>query len=126
MRIRAADRYRLIAVFHLIDLIAAVANDSAYIRAACHGGAVHDIIYVRIAEHCARETAHDVAAGDGAADEGDVIHDRIVDHAEKTDMARAFPADIEIENVVVQTVKLAVNPYLSLFVSRTLYRQRLR
>ena len=111
---RRTGRSRLLRTA-AVNIIAAVANDSAYIRAACHGGAVHDIIYVRIAEHCAREAAHDIAACDSAADEGDVIDLRLMKHAKKTNIDGICPVDIQIKNIIAKTVEIPMETIFTVF-----------
>ena len=115
MSVRLSDLYRRIAAFHMVNLIAAITDDAAYVRTARHSSAVRDAIHMGISKHSACKAAHDIAAGNGAADEGDIMDDRIMEYAKKANIDGICPVDIQIEDIVIKAIEFPMETIFSIF-----------
>ena len=84
-------------------------DNTAHVGAAAgDGGAVHDVADLRAAAYLSGQSTHIVPAFDAAAYKGDIPdHSSVSDHTEKADVTPASSINIQIENIVIQSVKFA-------------------
>ena len=81
-------------------------DNTAHVGAAAGDGcAVHDVADLRAVTYLSGQSAHIIPSFDAAAYESDILnHSSVSDHAEKADVA-GIPVDIQIENIIIQSVE---------------------